>query len=134
MTAEINYDAELQRWYGMQQQLKKLRPEEMELRKTLFAHYFPAPKEGTNDFQLANRYKLKGTYGYDYKVDDGAFAAMKDKLREAGINPDEIVRYKPELVLSKYRKLTEVQRQLLDQCLIIRPSSPSMEIVLPKRG
>jgi hypothetical protein len=37
-------------------------------------------------------------------------------------------------VLKEYRTLPEEQHQLFDQCLIVKPGSPALEIVLPAKA
>lgn len=125
--------ADLSAWYEMSQQLKTLRAKEMLLRKKIFDNAFPDPKEGTNNFELADGYMLKGKYELNRDIDQGALDALKDTLREKGINPDVLVKYKPSLSIREYRQLTEEEHKLFDQCLIVKPGSPSLEIVLPKR-
>lgn len=125
--------ADLSAWYEMSQQLKTLRAKEMLLRKKIFDNAFPEPKEGTNNFELADGYMLKGKYELNRDIDQGALDALKDTLREKGINPDVLVKYKPSLSIREYRQLTEEEHKLFDQCLIVKPGSPSLEIVLPKR-
>lgn len=125
--------ADLAAWFEMHTQLKALRAKEMTLRKKIFDGAFPDPKEGTNNYELSDGYMLKGQYKLERHIDQGALDALKDKLREQGVNPDELVQYKPSLVTRQYRTLTEEQLKLFDQCLIVKPGSPSLEIVLPKR-
>lgn len=123
---------ELALWYRMNDDLRKLRAAEMALRQRLFGHYFPEPKEGVNDFPLDDGYVLKGTYKLDRKIDEGALNVLTPFLRENGVGVDELVRWKPDLKTKEYRNLTEEERKLFDQVLIVKPSSPSMEIVKPK--
>lgn len=132
--SEGNVDIkELIRWKEMADELRILRKAEMELRRTLFAHAFPNPTEGTNTLPLSRGWVLKGQYGLDRNIDEAALTTMLDDLREQEI-PEDIVQRKPLLVKKVYNKLTDVQRQVFDQCLIIKPSSPSMEIVLPAKN
>lgn len=125
--------ADLAKWYELSEQLKKLRAQEITLRKKIFGSAFPSPVEGTNSFELGDGYVLKGKHTLNRDVDPGAFDALKEPLRERGINPDGLVQYKPSLVLREYRKLTAEEQQFFDQCLIVKPGSPSLEIVLPKK-
>lgn len=125
---------DLAEWYRLQEELKKIKASEMLLRQKIFAAYFPSPKEGTNDAPLDDGYVLKGKHTINREVDPGALGALKDKLLEAGIKADALVQYKPSLVLKEYRTLTEEQRQLFDQCLIVKPGSPALEIVLPAKA
>jgi len=132
-TDNITLDA-LSEWYDMSQKLKHLRAAEMLLRKKLFGIAFPDPEEGTNKYELEDGYVLNGQYQLNRDVGQGAFDAIKEKLREEHVTPEELVGYKPSLKKAHYNKLTDTQRLLFDQCLIIKPASPSMEIVLPAKA
>ena len=125
--------SDLAKWFKMSAELKKLKVAEMLLRKSLFNVAFPEPKEGTNNFALPDGYILKGKHTLTRNVDPGAFDAMKDKMRENGINPDIVVVHKPSLVTSEFKKLTEDQHMIFDQCLIIKDGSPALDIVLPAK-
>lgn len=124
---------DLSTWYEMAAQLKKLKAQEILLRKKIFGAAFPDPDEGTNNYDLADGYVLKGKHTIQRDIDEGAFGALKEKLREEKIIPEDLVQYKPSLVKREYNKLTEEEKQLFDQCLIVKPGSPALEIVLPKR-
>jgi hypothetical protein len=126
--------AMLSEWYKMAADLKILKAKESLLRKKIFDLAFDDPKEGTNNYDLADGYVLKGKHNINRDIDVGAFNALKEKLREDGMRPDDLVRYKPELAKAEYNKLTEDQKQLFDQCLIIKPGSPGLEIVLPAKN
>lgn len=125
---------DLTKWYELKEELARVKASEMLLRQKIFAGYFPAPVEGTNDAPLADGYVLKGKYSITRDVDPGAIGALKDQLLEAGIKADALVQYKPSLVLKEYRTLTKEQQDLFDQCLIVKPGSPALEIVLPKKA
>lgn len=124
----------LAQWYKMKKQLAELRFAESTLRKRIFGNFFPAPIEGTNNFQLADGYVLKAVYSIDRDVDVASLAALTDKFTEAGLRTDSLIRKKPELVLREYRTLTAEQQALFDQCLVIKPGSPQLDIVKPAKG
>ena len=134
--------ADLEEWFRLQEQLKKIKASEMLLRQKIFGAYFPSPEEGTNSAPLADGYVLKGKHTINRELDPGAFGAMrvpdpdsgKSRFEAAGINVDSLVQYKPSLVLKEYRTLTEEQRKLFDQVLIVKPGSPALEIVLPAKA
>lgn len=128
-TAQDIYD-----WYETNEQLAALKNKEMLLRTKVFSAKFPAPEEGTNSTPLDNGWVLKGKYGYNRTLDMDAISTMADELRAAGIVTESLIRHKPELITTAYRCLTEEQRVLFDNCLQIKPSTPSLEIVLPKRA
>jgi hypothetical protein len=125
---------DLNEWFRLQDQLKKVKAAEMLLRQKIFGFYFPAPKEGTNSVPLTAGWVLKGKHSINRDVDIGTLGALKPVFAEAGIRYDDLVAYKPSLVLSEYRTLTEEQHQLFDRCLIIKPGSPALEIVLPAKA
>ncbi len=134
--------ADLEEWYRLQEQLKKIKASEMLLRQKIFGFYFQAPVEGTNSAPLADGWVLKGKHTINREVDPGALGAMrvpdtetgKSRFDAAGINVDKLIQYKPSLVLKEYRTLTDEQQKLFDQCLIVKPGSPSLEIVLPAKA
>lgn len=126
--------AALVKWDEMQKLMKKLKADEMVLRKQLFTHYFPAPKEGTNTTPLSAGWVLKGGYPIDRAVDIGAFNAGKELFAQSGIAADSMVEFKPSLKKAEYNTLTEEQKQLFDRCLVVKPGSPSLEIVLPAKA
>lgn len=123
----------LAKWWQLSKQLAELRAEEMALRKEIFEECFPSPREGVNDYPLEAGYVLKGTYKLDRKLDEAALDSLAKELREEGVPVDSLVVYKPSLVTKEYRELTEEQRILFEQVITIKPASPSMAIVLPKK-
>lgn len=124
---------DLAEWYKLQEELKKVKAREMLLRTKIFKNCFPDPEEGTNNFNLPDGYVLKGKHTINRDVDPGAFQAMREQFTQAGIHPDTLVQWKPSLKIKEYRELTAEQLHLFDQCLIVKPGSPALEIVLPKK-
>ena len=125
---------DMERWYTVQEQLSKLKNEEQLLRQKIFKGMFHDPKEGTNSVDLADGFVLKGKRVINRTVDDAAFKASVEELAKNGIATDQIVKYKPELVTSEYRKLTAEQINLFDTVLIVKDGMPGQEIVKPKRA
>lgn len=125
-------------WLAAQAEVASFKPaiaKEMELRKAVMAEFFPLPKEGVNDFPLAEGWVLKATYKLDRKVDMGAIPAVYAKLREMGVNPDPLLEYKPSLVTSAYKAMATINPEaahVFDQALIIKPASPTIELKAPK--
>lgn len=131
--------ADLERWYKMQEELSELKTAESLLRKRIFAHYFPNPKEGTNDFALGDGYVVKGGRVVNRKVLESEVEAYKERAKQEGSNLPKfnfakLIKYKPELVKSEYNKLTDEQRHAFDQVLEIKDGSPTLDVVKPKRG
>lgn len=126
---------DLNAWSEMQKQLGALKSAEMLLRTKIFKGLFPNPVEGTNSVPLGTEgWQIKAKYPINRKPDVALLTARAQELREAGINLDDVIRVVPELATGEYRKLTDEQRHLLDQVMEIKPGSPALEIVLPKRA
>lgn len=125
--------ADLAEWYKLQEELKKVKAREMLLRTKIFGYFFASPVEGTNSYDLPDGYVLKGKHTINREVDAGTLVALRDKFAESGISADALVQWKPSLKLKEYRELTAEQMHMFDQCLIIKPGSPALEIVLPKK-
>lgn len=127
-------------WYEMQEQLKKLKAAEMLLRQKIYKGKFPSAyagekgTEGTNSLDLGDGYVLKAKRTIDRKVDPGSLVAIRSKFEELNIVEGALFKYTPELILKTYRGLTEQQMHLIDQALIIKDGSPSLEIVLPAKN
>lgn len=127
-------DDKLTRWHNLQKQLepyKKLQEQEMALRKEIIAEMFPNALEGTNVLQLGNGWRLRATIKLDRKVEVEKLAATKEELIKRGVNPDRLLRYKPELVVKEYRTLTEEQQKVMDYAITTKPASPQLELVAP---
>lgn len=128
-----NYvEGDLEKWYKAAEELSVMKNIEMILRKRVYRHFFKNPKEGTNSHPLKDNYVLKGKRTIDRSVDEAAYKVMKDKFAELKIAED-IIRYKPELAVKEYRSLTEEQRKVFDNCLIIKDGAPALEVVLPAK-
>jgi hypothetical protein len=135
--------ADVERWYKMKAELDALKVAESLLRKRLFEHFFPSPAEGSAE----NKYPLNDGTGAvlqaDHKINrtvlEPELDALKAACKEEGSNLpklpfNKLVKYKPELSKSEYNKLTEEERQVFDRCLNIKPGSPELKVVIPKRG
>lgn len=132
---------DLNEWYRLSALLKEVKAAEMELRKKIFSYCFTTPCEGTNKLEeeaaaslgIVGGYVLKGTYNINRKVDEAVAKSLAPEFRSRNINVDALIRWKPDLAIALYRELTQEQRVFFDQCLIISPGSPELEIVMPKR-
>lgn len=126
---------DLNEWDALQKQLSALKSAEMLLRMKIFKGLFLNPVEGTNTLPLGDEgWVIKAKYPINRKPDVALLTARAAELRAAGIPLDSVIRTIPELATGEYRKLTEEQRNLLDQVMEVKPGSPALEIVLPKRA
>ncbi len=103
------------------------------LRAELVAMAFPKPKEGVNSLALPEGWTLKADYKLDRKVDEAALESVVENMaKKFGIDGHLLVRYKPELDKKNYKALTAEQQKVFDECLVIKPGSPQLELKAPK--
>lgn len=146
MTAE--QVKKLTRWEELQTQLKKLRDDEMTLRKELVADLFDAnQKEGTACLNLPNGWQLKAKKKLSYSV-EGDVEACQVAIVKLGSDQlaEELFNWEASLSVSTYKKVLPVFlegvkvrdrrniEQLLADLITISPAAPSLELVAPKES
>ncbi len=125
-------------WTQAQAKLVEVKPlveNEMRLRKEVMAEYFPTPVEGVNACPLESGWVLKGTHKIDRKMDEAALPAILSELREMRINPDHLIRFKPELDTTAYKALVQINPEaakVFEKAMISKPASPSLELKPPR--
>ena len=125
--------AKLEEWYQLKLELKEVQERENALRKEIFTSAFPEAAEGTNTLELADGYVLKAVYPYTRKVDEAVLSNLHGQLKKLHISEDKLLKWKPELAITFYKTLTEEEKHVVDQFLIVKEGSPQLEVVLPKR-
>lgn len=134
----FDVDEALVKWGAISEQLETIKTAEMNLRKIIFGECFPNPKEGTNNLELGAGYILKGTHKLSYNVSNQddvctkALEAIHDTGNEGPFIAERLIKWKPELSTSEYKKADDKYKKLLEPCLTIKPGSPSLELVAPK--
>lgn len=131
--------ADLENWFKMQEQLTQLKAAESLLRKRIFQHYFTNPTEGVNSHPIGDGFVLKGGHVINRKVIEADLEALQASIKAEGSNLpklpiNKLVKWKPELVKSEYNKLSDDEKKVFERALEIKPGSPTLEIVKPKRG
>ncbi len=123
----------LAEWFKVAADLKRLKACESLMRKSVVKAFFSDPKEGVNKEVLSDGYILEMTQSFDRKIDEAALKSMSDAFNEVDIISDAMLKYKPSLIVSAYRLLTDEQKKVFDQALVIKPASPTgMKISPPK--
>lgn len=131
MTKELI--AKLQDWQDAKRRAEIAKKQEMSLRKECLALAFPGGDIGTNTMDLEAGWKLKGTYKLNYSFDETALDPVLARMREQfQLSTDALVRVKREPVMNAIKKLTEEQRLALEEALITKPGTPTLELVPPK--
>lgn len=122
-----NYFKVLGQWQDTKAELESLKRKEAQLRKILFQGAFPNPVEGVNTITLVDGTIIKGTHKITRNIDEAALPAILGQLPEAVRG--NLVAYKPSLSVAVYRKLTAEERKTFDQALIIKPGTPTLEVI-----
>lgn len=120
---------------GESTKAKAVLARELELRKQVIAEYFPAPVEGVNTLKMEGGWELKATYKIDRKLDEGSLPAIQERLREMGVNADQLIRFAPSLDLRAYKTLAitnPVALSVFELTVISKPGSPVLELKPPK--
>lgn len=134
---EMTEEAKLEllfNWYNKKQELIKVQAQERALRDSVVSIFLPGEngavggKEGTNTIKLATGDELKIVRPYDRKVDKAVFSSIVQQLMEKGIDVNEVIETKVELRVGNYKKLTEEQRNAMDECVTGKWGSPQVEI------
>lgn len=132
---------DLATWFKKKAQLAKLKGEEAMLRSRIFKFYFPNPTEGAKDNKVplndGTGAILQADHVINRTVDEQQLEALREAMFAEGSNLPKLdltklIKWKPELSITEYRKLTPEERHVMDQALIIKPGSPQMEIKIPK--
>lgn len=127
-------------WDNVKKQLDALKEEELSLRKQIGKLEFDGCVAGTNRVELGNGYKLKAVISYNYKITKNEKATPPDyshlpaifaKLSTA--TAQEIIRWKPELNESLYKKLNKEEQEICNEFLLITDGAPQMSIEEPKK-
>ena len=129
-----NFISALSKLEVLNQQIAVLKEEELALRKEIFEACFENPTEGVNSFKLNGGYVVKFTHKINRTLDMASLPTVRELLTEANVNVDDLIRMKPELSVTTYKKLPDAHRLIMDMAITSKPGTPSYEITLPKRG
>lgn len=130
--AEVTQE-DINNWYIFKQKLSEYKDLEIALRKKIAAFYFRDPHEGTNTIDMTDGFVMKMGHTINRKIDEAAFSATKERLRELGVDADTLVRFKPELVKSVWNAMTPEIKEVTAEFIIEDVGTPSLEIMQPKK-
>lgn len=151
----LTRDELLVSWQKAKDAVDAAKEYEMDLRKYISNREFPDAKEGTNNKELGNGYKLKTVKKLNYNlkapvdykgstvdaVDDCIDNISKILPNEGPFITERLFNWKVDLSISEYRKLQEEsetfpqKKKVLDEVnkvLEIKEAAPTLEIVEPK--
>jgi len=134
-------DAKILEWRAAQAALALAKEQEAALRAEVVALAFADHKdEGTENVELGNGWKLKAVFKIGYTLDnkDDAVDKALSKIEKAGGEGEfiagRLVKWKPELSVSEYKKLPDKFRKIIDAVLTTKPGTPSLELIEPKKN
>jgi hypothetical protein len=123
----------LKAWTEAQKAAKAATELESKLRDEVFGEFFPTkPSEGTHTVELPHGWTLKASCKLNNKLDEAALPATLKTLREAKVNVDKLIKYKPAVVAAEFKKLTPESKQVFSAVLTQTPGKPTMELIAPK--
>ena len=135
-------DAKILAWEQAVKALAAAKDAEAALRKEVLAEAFAfdpeALREGTENFELGNGYKLKAVFKISRNLNNENEAVDKVLVKIEKTGPEgvfiaeRLVKWKPELSLTEYKKLPEKFKKLFDEVVISKEATPTLELVAPK--
>lgn len=117
-------------WQSAQTELKVAKEAEMALRKRIAEMCFPIPHEGANRIAISDKESLTLTHKFTRSIDEAVLASTLERLPN-GFG-DSLIRTKPTLILKAYKALPEHQRRIFDDCIVTKPSAPTITIAASK--
>lgn len=136
-------NAKLVEWDRANKALKEMKVLEAKLRSEVLGELYDFGgesdlREGTENLELGNGYKLKATFKLSRKLENKNHeteeALAQIATFENGIlYAERLVKWSPELSVSEYKKLPENVRAVIDTCVTSKAATPSLEIVEPKK-
>lgn len=137
MYEQMTNDELLMHWKNIKTQAETLKVAEADLRKYIVKRMFPNGKEGTNNRELGNGYKLKAEIKYNYKIDNEKIDSVLEEIAKIGnegnIIAERLIKWAPSLSLTEYRNILNQEiKKKIDSVLTITDGMPTLSIIEPK--
>lgn len=113
----------IQEWLSIKEEIEELQKKERELRVVIARHVLDGKVEGSRT-DVIDGIKLSATGVVSYKLDQAELSIIYDDLSD---DEKECVRYKPELNLKNYRKLSADCE--LSRVITSREGMPQLKVV-----
>jgi hypothetical protein len=115
-------------WTLASKECAKWSAEEMRLRKELAELLFPNPVEGANNkVRVGHGKAIQMTHKINRSVDKKVLDELRQKPNIAPLIA-EVVRYKPELEVKKFKELSADDIKLLAPAITEKPGAPTLEL------
>lgn len=119
----------LTEWQKASEWIKEAVKSEMELRKKIFAQFFPKPSEGTNTF-LADGVQIKAVHKINRSLDKAALDSVMPQLQEQWRILGTLISYEPKFSTEVYRTMPDDQKKIFEQALSIADGAPTLEVIV----
>ena len=116
-------------WHKLAKLLAKYKKDESKARKFIEKALFSEAKVGTNTLELPEDWELKCVRKENVTVDEAALPAALAELGK-GVE-DRLIKWKPSLVAAEYKKLSDEEKEIIDQALVTKPGAPTMTLIAP---
>lgn len=136
-------NALLSAWYEADKTMRAAVDAERELRLQIIETFSTETREDASGVETVSlgrdKWVLKIQHGLNYNLDKDADKVRSSldviaKSMEGGkIIADRLVKWKPEISVTEYKKLDREQREEINKVLTIKPKTKSIEIVEEKR-
>lgn len=113
-------------WRQAKEVLDTVKDLERKIRDKLVSKMFAESKLGSNKVDVDGG-KLVYTKSLSYKIDETAFDIVCKSLDENFVDVNSIVKTKHELSVSAYKKLNDLEQQIVDKMLIVKEDAPKLE-------
>lgn len=125
-------------WRDAQATLETAKADELRLRHAAIAIAFPgAYSEGTHNLDLGGGWRLSYENRLNYNLDKVALPiALQAITARHGNNviATRLCSWKPSLLVGEYRKIDLDDKRLIDRALTIKPATPSLDLIEPKKN
>lgn len=138
----MNNDELILSWVQSVSDLDAAKKRESELRKKVIDGNFPnnpeGPISGTQTVDLGNGYKIKAEFKLNYRLEnknqelDKALDAIVNTFEEGDYVARNLVKWKPELSMTEYKKLPNEIKSVIDEALVVTQGLPSLKFIQPK--
>lgn len=131
-------------WREVQEQKALLVEKERELRLMIVEQtdfFTPTKEKGTENYSFNGAWsgwKLKCTKKINWctatEADGVPIQQALEEIKESAgaMAAEELIKFKPEVKISIYDKLTEEEKQIIDPFLTYSPGTPELKLVEPK--
>lgn len=127
---KTNTDALVAEWIEASEALDIYKKREKDLREQVVEALFKDAPIGTNDHELPTGDTLSCVKKLNYKLDPDTTPIAQQSMYGI-VGPElarRLVKWKPELSVSEYKKLPDNARAIIDKVLTITPATPTLEL------